>query len=178
MNFDAVEKLCAPRVTELLSAIPDSQSTKQFLILIKHILNSFLDKKLKIEERIYSIWHGTFFLRLWRKWLQENNYSIDKNFITSNAYTSIELNAHGLLILIEKSRTTNQFTPWLCSSQPCESIFRKIRSMTSTFSTIVNFNLISILRRLNRLQILNEISTDLSKYSLSYLIKYTQKNYI
>ncbi|XP_039304236.1 uncharacterized protein LOC120357565 [Solenopsis invicta] len=102
MNFDAVEKLCAPRVTELLSAIPDSQSTKQFLILIKHILNSFLNKKLKIEERIYSMWHATFFLRLWRRWLQENNYSIDKNFITSNAYTSIELNAHGLLILIEK----------------------------------------------------------------------------
>lgn len=58
MNFDAVEKLCAPRVTKLLSAIPDSQGTKQFLILIKHILDSFRNKKLKIEERIYSTWHG------------------------------------------------------------------------------------------------------------------------
>jgi len=66
MNFDAVEKLCAPRVTKLLSSIPDSQGTKQFLILIHHILNSFLNKKLNIEERIYSIWHA-FFLRLWRK---------------------------------------------------------------------------------------------------------------
>lgn len=36
--------------------------------------------------------------------------------------------------------------------------------MTSTFSTIVNFNLMGILRRLNRVQILNEISTDLSKF--------------
>lgn len=168
MNFDAVEKLCAVRVTELLSNISDSQSTKQFLILIKHILNSFLNKKLKIEERIYFMWYATFFLRLWRKWLQENNYSIDKNFISSNAYTCIELNAHGLILLIEKLRESNQssFTPWLCSSQPCEKIFRQIRSMTSTFSTVVNFNLLGILRRLNRLQILNEISTDLSKLNL------------
>lgn len=153
MNFNAVEKLCAPRVTKLLSSIPDSQGTKQFLILIDHILNSFLNKKLRIEERIYFIWHATFFLRLWRRWLQENNYSIDKNFITSNAYTSIELNAHGLLLLIEKlrERKTDQFIPWLYSSQPCEQIFRQMRSMTSTFSTIVNFNLLGILRRLNRL---------------------------
>lgn len=164
MNFDAVEKLCAPRVTELLSSISDSQGTVQFLILINHILNSFLNKNLKIEERIYFMWQATFFLRLWRKWLQENNYSIDKNFITSNTYTCIEINAHGLLILVEKLRETNQFTPWLCSSQPCEKIFRQIRSMTSTFSTIVNFNLMGILRRLNRVQILNEISTDLSKF--------------
>lgn len=89
---------------------------------------------------------------------------IDKNFITSNTYTCIEINAHGLLILVEKLRETNQFTPWLCSSQPCKKIFRQIRSMTSTFSTIVNFNLMGILRRLNRVQILNEISTDLSKF--------------
>ncbi|XP_039308141.1 uncharacterized protein LOC120358322 isoform X2 [Solenopsis invicta] len=108
------------------------------------------------------MWHATFFLRLWRRWLQENNYSIDKNVITSNAYTSIELNAHGLLILIEKLRENNQFTPWLCSSQPCEKIFRQIKSMTSTFSTITNFNLLSILRHLNRVQLLNDISTDLS----------------
>jgi len=167
MNFDAVEKLCAPRVTKLLSNIPDSQGTKQFLILINHILNSFLNKKLNIEERIYSIWHATFFLRLWRKWLQENNYSIEKNFLTSNTYTCIELNAHGLLLFVEKIRETDtdQFTPWLCSSQPCEKIFRQMRSMTSTFSTIVNFNLLGILRRLNRLQILNDISTDLSKFN-------------
>lgn len=164
MNFDVVEKLCVPRVTELLSSIPDSQGTVQFLILIRHILNSFLNKKLRIEERIYSMWYTTLFLRLWRRWLQENGYSIDKNFITSNAYTYIELNAHGLLILLEKSRESCEFTPWLYSSQPCEKTFRQIRSMTSTFSTIVNFNLLSILRRLNRLQILSEISTDLSKF--------------
>lgn len=49
-----------------------------------------------------------FFLRLWRR-LQENNYNIKKKFITSNAYTCIKLNAHGLLILVEKFRETNQF---------------------------------------------------------------------
>jgi len=61
MNFDAVEKLCASRVTKLLSSIPDSQGTKQFLILINHILNSFLNKKLNIEERIFHIACNIFF---------------------------------------------------------------------------------------------------------------------
>jgi len=90
-----------------------------------------------------------------------------KIFLTSNTYICIELNAHGLLLFVEKIRETDidQFTPWLCSSQPCEKIFRQMRSMTSTFSTIVNFNLLGILRRLNRLQILNDISTDLSKFN-------------
>lgn len=79
-------------------------------------------------------------------------------------------------MLVEKFRETNQFTPWLCSSQPCEKIFRQIRSMTSTFSTVVNFNLLSILRRLNRLQILNEISTDLSKFNLYYQFQLNRIN--
>ncbi|KAL0098820.1 hypothetical protein PUN28_020765 [Cardiocondyla obscurior] len=78
----------------------------------------------------------------------------DKNFISSNAYTSVKLNANKLLLLIEK-----------IASQPCEKIFKQIRSMTSTYSTVVNFNLVGILRRLNRVEILNEISTDLSKHS-------------
>ena len=38
-------------------------------------------------------------------------------------------------------------------SQSCEKSFRAARNMTSTFSTIINFGMLGLLRRLHRLQI-------------------------
>ena len=163
MNFDAVNKLSSQSVINLLKNIPESEATRQYLIITRYILDSFLDKDLSILKRVYYMWYSTFFLRLWRQWLKEKEYSIEKNFLTLNTYTCIELNAHGMLLLIDKCRQSNsQFLPWLYSSQPCEKIFRQTRSMTSTFSTVVNYSFMDILRRLNRIQILNDISTDLS----------------
>ncbi|CAG9771449.1 unnamed protein product [Ceutorhynchus assimilis] len=45
--------------------------------------------------------------------------------------------------------------------QPCEKFFRQARAMSSKFSTIVNFSLLEMLRRLKRIQALQEISADL-----------------
>ena len=45
------------------------------------------------------------------------------------------------------------FLPWMFGSQSCEKIFRAARSMTTTFSTVINFSLLGLLRRLNRLHI-------------------------
>lgn len=164
MNFDAAVKLSADCVTNLLQSIKDSEGTQQYLKIMRYILNSFIKKDLPFLERIYQMWYSTFFLRIWKHWLKENNLSIEKNFLTSNTYTCIELNSHGLLIMLEKCRrSSSKFIPWLYSSQPCEKIFRQTRSMTTTFSTIVNFNFLDLLRRLNKIQVLNEISTDLSE---------------
>ncbi|KAK5648001.1 hypothetical protein RI129_002893 [Pyrocoelia pectoralis] len=55
------------------------------------------------------------------------------------------------------------FTPWLFSSQPCEQIFRSTRALTSTFSTIVNFSLYEIIQRLNKIQHINNVISDLSE---------------
>lgn len=66
--------------------------------------------------------------------------------------------------MIHKLRSTDNpelFLPWLYSSQPCEKLFRQARSMSSTFSTMVNFSLLETLRRLKRIQALHEISADL-----------------
>lgn len=95
---------------------------------------------------------------------------------TSNTYSCIELNAHGMFLVIEKLRLKDifeVFTPWLFSSQLCEKKFRETRAMSSIFSTMVNYSLLEILRRLRRIQALNEISTDLGKillYSCQYLM--------
>ena len=75
-----------------------------------------------------------------------------------NAYMCVELNAHSLitfLITLRDDLPANHacFTPWLLGSQSCERTFRTIRSMSSTYSTMINFGILGLLRRLHRLQI-------------------------
>ena len=45
------------------------------------------------------------------------------------------------------------FTPWLLGSQTCEATFRAARCMSSVFSTIINFRMSGLLRRLDFLHI-------------------------
>lgn len=74
-----------------------------------------------------------FCLRYWRLWLTcDEVYSLEKNFISSNAYLSVEINAHSLLLLVRKCRKENDpalLLTWLYGSQQCESFFRAIRSL-------------------------------------------------
>ena len=44
-------------------------------------------------------------------------------------------------------------------SQPCEKAFRAARSMTPMFSTIINFSILGLLRRLHKLQIKVELES-------------------
>lgn len=164
MYFEAIDRMSSECVLDLLANYEEAKGTRQILKITRYVLDSFLDKSIEIEKRIYNMWYSTLFLRIWGLWLKQEKYSINKNWITSNTYTSIELNAHALLVLIEKFRHEPEcFLPWLFSSQPCEKFFRQLRSMTSTYSTIVNFDMSEILRRVNRVQIINDIIHDEGK---------------
>lgn len=74
-----------------------------------------------------------------------------------------------LLSLVKKFRNSTCclrpyiFIPWHYSSQTCEELFRTTRSMTSTYSTVVNFSMNDILKRLTRIELLNLIQNDLQK---------------
>lgn len=70
MNFDAINKICDPKVLELLKNIDNANATKQLLLITRYILHSYIDKSISIELRVYYIWYATFFLRLWRAWLK------------------------------------------------------------------------------------------------------------
>ena len=70
----------------------------------------------------------------------------------------IELNAHApitfLLTACDSLPPDSKcFMPWKLGSQSCEKIFRAARSMTSTFSIVINFRMVGLLRRLHRLHI-------------------------
>ena len=70
----------------------------------------------------------------------------------------MELNAHSLITFLITLRdhfpVNNEcFMPWLLGSQCCERTFCSVRSMSSTYATMINFGMLGLLRRLHRLQI-------------------------
>jgi hypothetical protein len=161
-NFAAVENLI--RASKHLSNIPDALGTKCYLELISAAINSYLDKSYSPKKRLSEIWFATFFLRYWRHWIiLQRSFTIKDNFITSNCYTCIEINAHSLLSYIITLRDSNfspeYLTPYIMGSQSCEKLFRSLRSMSSTFSTIINFSMLSMLQRLHKLAIKEDLES-------------------
>lgn len=51
-----------------------------------------------------------------------------------------------------------QFLLWQYSSQLCEAFFRSLRSISTTYSTIVNCSLLDALHRIKRIQLQGDIS--------------------
>lgn len=103
-------------------------------------------------------------LRMWRiSILKNEEYNVQQNFITENCYTCIEMNAHSIVNLAIKLRNNQQecyFMPTLWSSQPCESLFRQLRSMSTTFSTVVNCSMVDVVHKIKRIQLQAEIIGD------------------
>ncbi|CAH1114817.1 unnamed protein product [Psylliodes chrysocephalus] len=168
MNFLAADKICAPSVQSLLTKhVIGSEGTVLYLKIMRYSILGLLDKKISLNDRLYYLWFCVFFLRIWRKWIRKHKlYTIKTNFLSSNCYLCIELNAHSLIHLILQFQNfelpSDIFLPWLMSSQCCEKLFRSTRSMTSTFSTIVNFSIKDLLHRVDRIQIINNTTKDLS----------------
>ena len=156
-NFEAVRRITSQSTVNLLKQIPDANGTIYYLEIIKCVTNSFLEKEMLPLQRVQSIWYATFFCRYWRQYiLSHQAYTLQNNFITLNAYLCIEINAHSLitfLLLAIEKHDSSLFLPWLLGSQSCEKAFRACRSMSSTFSTIINFGMLGLLRRLHRMQI-------------------------
>lgn len=130
-----------------LDQIPDARGTVAYLYVLKCVIDSYLDKKLAPLTRIEKIWFRWIILHA--------SYVLENNFITQNAFTCIELNAHSLLILravqtLSQNKKDAGFQPWVLGSQSCEKAFRAVRSMSSTVSTMINFGMLGLLRRLHR----------------------------
>ena len=134
-----------------------------YLSLMRNIRKAFFDKSMSPLDRIFLLWNTVFFCRIWRSWLSANKYDLKEHFITVNAYTYIELNAHMLLNLLVN--VIHGFFPpavlrvWLTGSQGCEQMFRLLRSMTPTFSTIINFALRAMLERIHKINFLSSMES-------------------
>lgn len=161
-NFNSVLRMCDVKVVSLLrDNIKNSQATVTFIQILRDIIDSYMDQHLKPLQRIRKLWYSLFLVRIWREWILSNkNYSLRENFFSANTFSCIELNAHSLVMIILHLKQTNQpelFLPHLFSSQQCESIFRQLRSFTTTFSTVVNSTVKESISRISKIHLQNEI---------------------
>lgn len=163
MNLVSFEKIVRPRVVNALNNyINNSEGTIKYLNICNDVTSCYLDFDLTPSERILRMWRSLFFLRIWRHFiLSSRSYTLGKNFITTNAYTCVEINARTLILLIKKFRDENtpeQFLPTMFDSQMCEKTFRLFRSMGTTQFTKINFSLYELLFMIGRVEVTNIIS--------------------
>lgn len=161
-NFEYVIRMCDQRVTKLLTDhVEDSQATVLYSNMVQNILEVFLDQNLTPLQRIQKIWSPLFIIRIWRQFIvSQKIYSLRENFLSANCYSCIELNAHSLILCMLHLKKINQpdlFIPWLFESQPCETIFRQLRSFTLTYSTKTNCTVKEAESRISKIQLRNDI---------------------
>lgn len=159
MNYKAVRKMCHTKVTALLrSQILNSEGTATYLDMMREVVEAYVSPDLEPLERVKKIWEWVFFLRMWRSWVsQQDGYLLNNNFITSNVYYCIEINAHSLIQVIIKFRNSKEpslFLPWLLSSQPCETTFRRLRSTTVSHCGVVSFSTMDLQNHFRRINLL------------------------
>lgn len=164
MNVKSAIKLCSIQVHDLLNKSPEREATAVFVSMMNNVANSFMNEDLAPLERINCIWRTNFILKIWWRWLVDNHYDLKTNFISSNAYMCVELNAHAMIsaiIYFRNNGIPESFLPWLLDSQSCEEFFRAVRLLTSTYSTLVNFSMLELLHKINRVNFQSEIVSQL-----------------
>lgn len=166
-NYGSLEKIMNPITLEALAKyVPGTEGTIMFLKICSEVTSSFSDEKLSALDRVYKIWHSNFFIRAWRKSIQnmskiqDSNFTLGESFITRNAYVCIELNAHNLISAMRHFRDIGMpelFITVLLSSQPCEELFRQMRSIGSMNFTKINFSLLELFHLISRVELQNHI---------------------
>lgn len=180
-NFQSLEKIMNDRVLAALKEhIVDSEGTIRYIELCRDITSAYLDENISASERIFRIWKSIYFLRCWRKWVQDTKTcTLANNFISLNAYTCVEINGHALNELIVQLRSKqqeNMFLPSLFASQPCEFIFRQMRSLGNANYTKINFSMYELLQMISRVELTNKIAYTNENISIPRIQSKIRKN--
>lgn len=172
MNFGIVQKVCDEKVLSKLTQ-KQEYGTMVYLQLNQHIMIAYINSDSTPTERLHSAWYTAFFCRLWKESIAASQQvesgrddlyepTLKDSFISSNLHVCIELNGHGLLRFLIECRDLGKpelFPPSQTGSQQCEAMFRSWRSMTSTFFTAINFDMMEILQKVKRLFFADKITT-------------------
>lgn len=164
-NVESAKRICDRKVISLLKQmISGSEGTAQFLQIMSDVYSAFEDKNLQPLERVKKLWRSLFLVRIWRQFvLNHPGLTLKTNFMSSNCFYCIEQNAHSMVLILRYLRNEqlmHLYSPSMYSSQPCESFYRQLRSLTPVGSTVVNCDMKGILDRISRIHLLNEISND------------------
>ena len=169
-NFHSCLKISSDEVLTGLEEIDGSLATQIYLRLLRSVVVAYVEHDTSIIDRIYHSWLTVFLCRIWWTWLEtfdEKDFpelrsmkNRSSSFITVPALFSIELNAHSLLsiclLVIQGDLPESALSISKYDSQSCESTFRLTRSMSGTFSSIVNFTTEQFLKRAGKLAVLTE----------------------
>ena len=170
-NFTSCLNLSDDDVLHALEDIDGSLATRIYLRLLRSIVLAYVEHDTSIIDRIYHSWFGAFLCRIWQTWLHvvdeteisksHSDEQIKDMFITTPAHFSVELNAHSLLgiclLVAQRKLPESALSISNYHSQSCESTFRLTRSMSGSFSSIVNFTIEQFLKRAGKLSVLTEI---------------------
>lgn len=168
MDHTIAAKLSEPSFTDHLKR-PKEQGTRAYLIYISHIKNAYITEASTPNERLYSAWYTAAFVRFWKFFLKAEigvradlqdviHPTLQANFISTNLEICTEINAASLQLFHDQCRDLQEperFLPTLLSSQGCEDSFRKLRSTSTTGSTVINVDMLGALERMTRIDILS-----------------------
>lgn len=165
MNYTVIYKIASDKILKLLeNYVINSEATIEYLKMLRMLLDAFMNEELAVTQRIYNSFYVMFAFRYWRSWCMESREDNLSNFITLEGFLAIEMNCWNLLKLVRLCRDVYSdeiFLIFLMNSQICEKFFRQLRSMTSTYSTVINFSALEILEKIQKIQIQEEIMHEL-----------------
>lgn len=168
MDYSVVKRIATENVCSLLRKhVPNSEGTSAFLTVLRLLLEAFTSPELAPLERIYKAFYSLFFFRFWRCWCTTSSEVSLENFVTCEAYVSIEINSWCLLKLLEQCKQrfgSDAFKPDMYNSQNCENFFRLLRSLTTTLCTMVNFSSLDVMQRVQRINVMNSIMHELKNF--------------
>lgn len=168
MNYSSIPKLLNPAIEEwMLKSIPGSNATAAYLRMMRCVNDAFNDPTLSPLRRVYKMAYVCFAFRIWKWYCKLNK---EKFKITANVYACVEMNFHELIKLINYFRKNNMheyFMPTFFGSQDCEQFFRRLRSLTTLCSTIVNFSMLDLLNRIHRIDFMSYAESVLSHYGIT-----------
>lgn len=84
--------------------MPAAVHLRFYLLFASRATSAFLGHSTALE-RLHDAFYARYFADGWRAWLQHHSISLGENFITTNQYSCIVLNANSLLL----------YYHWLCS---------------------------------------------------------------
>jgi hypothetical protein len=159
MNSNSTRKICEPHVIELLKKIPGAEGTIIYLQLMRDLYDALINVETEDLERLRKGFRALSFIRIWR-----SNVPVGERygFITNVNWCCVEMSIGFLYQLVLEGKG-KLITIW--NSQICEEAFRTLRAMGTYGLTQINFSVLEVIEKLNRVEKINEIS---SKYKNTF----------
>ena len=82
-NYASIAVLVSEDLEQCLYQVHDrirSLGTIIYLRYMRSIRDANFDKTLSPLDRVSLLWEATFFFRIWKYWLNENDYSVNDNW--------------------------------------------------------------------------------------------------